>query len=104
MGGTSKLLPLFEKQGRWLLWRFGYGDGLFAQLGFDKKLDFADYDKIPKMPMYNNVDAHKVRAFADLILKLGSVADNGVANCENSEQLLSKSNCCICSVESCSQL
>ena len=28
-GGSSKLLPIFETFGRDLLWRLGYGDGLF---------------------------------------------------------------------------
>ena len=44
-GGTSKILPMLEKGGRGLLWRFGYGDGLFEKMGHGKEMKI-EYDSI----------------------------------------------------------
>ena len=84
-GGTSKLLPMLEKQGRAQLWRFGYGDGLFAKMGYKREAS-TQYGKIPKMPKCNEQNTtEQTKKFSDLILKLGSAADIGMSNYEVDE-------------------
>jgi len=77
-GSTSKLKPMLETFGRGMLWRFGYGDGLFAKYGFENSLDIK-YKSIPKMPTYKDENVEEMKKLADFILKTGSPADLGMA-------------------------
>lgn len=75
-GGTSKLLPVFERFGRGLLWRSGHGDGLMERLGFGKKdRKKIEFGKIPKSLKYSDVDQEIVQAYAETIMKLGTDED-----------------------------
>ena len=81
------MLLILEKQGRGILWRCGYGDGLFDKvMGFKRGVSI-EYGKIQKMPKHKDMDTVEMKAFADLILKLGSAADIGVSNYEEAEQI-----------------
>ena len=78
-GGTSKLEPILLKQGRRLLWRFGYGNGLFEKLGYKLGGD-VEFNKIPKMPRHKDMDTQDLRDFSDIIMALGSPDDTGVGS------------------------
>ena len=77
----------WKKLGRGLLWRFGYGDGVFDKvMGFKSGVSI-EYGKIQKMPKHKDMDTVEMKAFADLVLKLGSAANIGVSNDKEVEQI-----------------
>ena len=67
-GGTSKLLPVLQSFGRTMLWQFGYVDGLFSKYGYGNNLDI-EYEKNPKMPIYEDANKEEVEKLVDFIFK-----------------------------------
>mgnify|MGYP000927189165 CR=1 FL=1 len=59
---------------RSMLWRYGYLDGLFKELGHLKDMD-VDYGKIKRVPVMTIETDDMTKIFADTILKLGDHAD-----------------------------
>ena len=74
IGGSSKLGPVMYTMARSMLWRYGYLDGLFKELGHSKDMD-VDYGKIKRVPVMTNETDDMTKIFADTILKLGDHAD-----------------------------
>ena len=71
--GSSKLLPIVYSLQRALLWRIGYLDGLFKQIGHDGSLNI-EYGKVQPMPKYKNKDGEvqhqeDMEAYANTLLK-----------------------------------
>ena len=77
----------WKNQGCTLLWRFGYGDGVFDKvMGFKRGVSI-EHGNIQKMPKHKDMDTVEMKAFANLILKRGSAADIGISNYEEAEHI-----------------
>jgi len=59
---------------RSMLWKYGYLDGLFEELGHSKDMDIK-YGDIKRVPQINSETDKVTKLFADTILKLGDHAD-----------------------------
>jgi hypothetical protein len=55
-------------------------------MGFKRGVSI-EYGKIQKMPKHKDMDTVEMKAFSDLILKLGSAADIGVSYYEEADQI-----------------
>ena len=67
-----------------MLWRFGYGDGLFEEMGHGREMKI-EYDVIRKSPRHQDMEPEMMKDFAKMILDFGSEEDNGLANTDNAD-------------------
>jgi hypothetical protein len=65
-GGSSKLLPVFFRLCRGMLWRYRLLDKLFVHLGYEEKLEF-EYGKIQSTPRSDKVKIEEVIEFSNTL-------------------------------------
>ena len=71
--GTSKILPVFLRLHRAMMWRMGHLEGLFLKFGF--KVPKFTYGKKLSLPKFENVSIDELREYTATVLNYASPED-----------------------------
>ena len=73
-GGSSKLAQVIFTMARSMLWRYGFLDGLFKNLGHTNGIDIK-FGDVKRIPMIQDDTNAETKAFTNTILRFGTFAD-----------------------------